>query len=286
MIRRLLLSLLLAPALVAIAQDQRLQVFTLSQRPAEDLVEAIRPLVGAGGAVTASGSKLIVNASPAALAEIARLVRELDVPARSLWITVERQATGSDQRSAGEVSGRVDAGGVTVTRPPTTTVTRSGTSVETRTGRTVVTGAFAGGSVESASDTAFRIRALDGRPAFIAVGGERPIATTGAVTNPDGSVGVVPATAIQAAEQGVYVTPRLSGDLVSLDVSVSADRFGVAGSVVRERLGTTASARLGEWIWLGSLSSSEESRSSDWLARARALREELTNVRLRVEEIR
>src|SRR6185436_17525979 len=83
-----LASLLLAVPLLA--QEPALETITVRNRPAEDLVPVLEPLVGPGGSVTAFGSRLIVKAAPAALREIKGLVAKLDVVPRSLWITVRQ----------------------------------------------------------------------------------------------------------------------------------------------------------------------------------------------------
>jgi hypothetical protein len=53
--------------------------------------------------------------------------------------------------------------------------------------------------------------------------------------------------------QGFYAEPRLAGDRVTLEISQQADspgRYGY-GSADTQRLSTTVSGRLGEWIELG-----------------------------------
>ncbi|MGE0454192.1 MAG: secretin N-terminal domain-containing protein [Vicinamibacteria bacterium] len=90
----------------SVAQEQQLQILTIRNRPAEDLVALVRPLLGPGGSVTASGDKLIVSASPRALAEVARVVRELDVAPRSLWISVAQEASAGASGRSAEIAGR------------------------------------------------------------------------------------------------------------------------------------------------------------------------------------
>ena len=91
------------------AQELALETILIRNRPAEDLVPVVRPLVGENGSVTAFGGRLIVKASPRALREIKQLVEQLDVVPRSLWITVR-------QSREAETSGRTVGGDVTVER--------------------------------------------------------------------------------------------------------------------------------------------------------------------------
>jgi hypothetical protein len=280
-----LLALTLALPPGALAQEQQLEILTIRNRPAQDLVPLVRPLVGPGGSVTASGSKLIVSASPQALADVARVVRELDVPPRSLWISVTQERDSGESGQAAEVAGRVGSGGVSVQQPQTIE-TRNGTRVERRSGRSVVSGAFAGSSASETGSLTQSIAALEDRPAFISIGETRPVGTTVPVVGSDGSVGVAEGTLLPEASRGFYVIPRLSGDFVTLEVAVSGDRFATGGALELQRLETTASGRLGEWIPLGQLASEEALRASGLLWRATSLREDLRSVRIKVEAVR
>lgn len=280
-----LLCLAIASPETLNAQERRLEVLTLRNRPAEDLVAVVRPLVGPGGSVTASGDKLIVSASPRELADVARVVSELDVAPRSLWISVAQEGSAAEAAQAAEIAGRIGSAGVTLQKPQTVE-TRNGTRVEHRSTRTVVSGAFAGSSASETGSLTQGIAALEGRPAFISVGEARPVATTTPIVGPGGAVGVAPGVILQEASRGFYVIPRLSGDFVTLEVAVSGDRFGTRGTAELQRLETTTSGRLGEWISLGQLASEEALRSSSPLQRSTALSEELRSVRIKVDEVR
>jgi hypothetical protein len=53
--------------------------------------------------------------------------------------------------------------------------------------------------------------------------------------------------------RGFYATPRLNGERVTLDITQQADSqtgYG-RGTIDTQRLSTTVSGRLGEWIELG-----------------------------------
>jgi hypothetical protein len=227
------------------AQETVLEILTVRNRPAESLLGDLLPLAGPNGSVTASGSKLIVNAAPAALARIKRVLAELDVVPRSLWITVSQ---GDASRMAGsrtEVTGRVDApGGRT---------------------RTVVTGAFAQQGASSADETVQRIRAVEGLPALIRAGRSLTVPT-----------------AVLEAETGLYVRPLLAGDFVTLEVAATKEAFDAHGRVEGQRLVTTVSGRLGEWITIGGLS--RDAEASGRGERRQAAEERV--VRVLVEEVR
>jgi hypothetical protein len=105
----------------------------------------------------------------------------------------------------------------------------------------VVSGAFAQESGSATDETAQRLRALEGMPAFIRVSQSIALPT-------------VAGPSVQEAETGFYVLPRLSGNLVTLDVATSKEAFSARGVVEGQRLLTTVNGRLGEWITIGGLS--------------------------------
>ena len=89
------------------AEDTRLEVLTVHNRPAEDLVATLGPLAGPEGALTSLDNRLIVRATPGALAQIRAALEQLDVAPRTLWITVRQATAASSAARAGQISGTV-----------------------------------------------------------------------------------------------------------------------------------------------------------------------------------
>lgn len=261
--------LVLAFVLVAVgaarADDTVVEVIPLKNRSAEDVVPALQALAGPDGVVTAMGTRLVVRASPAALAQIKRVIEELDTPPRSLWITVEQ----SMDRAASARGAEVEV--------------RHGTSVERRTSRTVVTGSFATGRSEESGADVQRLRVLEGSRAFIRTGRAVPVAQAQVVPF-DGSVAVVQGTAYQEADSGFYVVPRVSGDHVTLEISTRGDRLDEDGAIDVQRIETTVSGRLGEWMSLGGVGRRQDGRDSGILAGSGQQATESRTLRLKVEE--
>jgi hypothetical protein len=245
--RRAVLAVVLVLAALAAARadETTITVLPVRHRPAADLVSALEPYAGPGGVVTAAENKIIVRATPAALAQIRQVLQELDTPPRQLLITVEQDL----DRSAAARGG-------------------FGLGHETR--------------GESGRQTQ-KLRALEGMPAFISVGREAPVAQPQVVPAPGGYT-VVPEQSYQQAASGFYVVPRVSGDTVTLDVATRRDAFDARGGIDRQRIETTVSGRLGEWISLGAATSDEERRRSGLVSGSSATFEELRSVRLKVED--
>lgn len=258
------LAVLALPPLLA--QGPSLETILIKNRPAEDLVPAVQPLVGEGGSVTAFGGRLIVKASARALREIKELVAQLDVVPRSFWITV-RQSREAD------ASERAVGVGAAVETSPETVETRQGGRVETRTTRTRVTGAFAQGSSSEQAQDVQQLRAVEGRPSFIRTGRALPVPQA------------VGSTYVEA-ESGFYVIPRVSGDFVTLEISTRGDRIDDGGRIDRQQLRSTVSGRLGDWISLGGVDRSQTSVESSTLSRTDFRAADLRRVTLKVEEVR
>jgi hypothetical protein len=55
----------------------------------------------------------------------------------------------------------------------------------------------------------------------------------------------------QDVGRGFYAVPRVNGQRVTLDISQQSASQGGYGSINSQRLSTTVSGRLGEWIELG-----------------------------------
>lgn len=281
-LRTLILGLVLAAP--AAAQETRIEVMAVRNRPAASLAQDLQRILGDAAVITAASGRVIVNASPTVLARARELLRELDTPARSLWISVRQDQDASGSYRAGGVSGQVATGGVSV-NVPATTETRRGNTVERTTSRTEVRGAFAQGSQQTTDATLQQLRATEGMPAFIRVGTAVPVTQATVTPGPAGPI-VSGGTSYVPVETGFYVTPLLAGDVVTLELHATKDRVLPAGVIGTQALETTVSGRLGEWISLGEMLRSEASRRSGLFAAAGLQSSEHASVSVRVDEIR
>jgi type II secretory pathway component GspD/PulD (secretin) len=261
--------LALVVALLAVApcaaDDTVVEVLLVRNRPAESLARDVSALAGPGGVVTASAGRLIVKATPEALAQIKRVLPELDVTPRSLWITARQAGVSGAAARRTALTGQVTAAGGQT--------------------RTVVTGAFAQAGAAEASGDVQRLRVVEGMPAFIRLARAVPVPSAGMVQTPQGPA-LAQGTAFQEAETGLYVLPRLAGELVTLEVATSKDAFNPQGGVDTQRLLTSVSGRLGEWLTIGGISRSERSRSSGIGGDERQGASDDRSVELMVEEVR
>lgn len=98
---------------------------------------------------------------------------------------------------------------------------------------------------------------------------------------------VVEGTEYRDANTGFSVLPRLQGDIVTLDINPQRDSFDDQrrGTVNVQRVTTTVSGRLGEWIDLGGVGDSRSDERSALLGRSSGRIEERRGVQVRVEEL-
>jgi hypothetical protein len=86
---------------------------------------------------------------------------------------------------------------------------------------------------------------------------------------------------------GFYAEPHLAGDTVTLDISPTHDTPGaLPGSANIERLSTTVSGRLGEWIALGGTVQDTSDDKAGTLRYGTRNTRETHRIWLKVEELR
>ncbi|MBU0750728.1 MAG: hypothetical protein KJ787_00320 [Gammaproteobacteria bacterium] len=212
---------------VTSAWAQALEILPLHHRSAEMLLPQLQPLVEPGGMLTGAGDKLFLRASNRNRAEIRQVLDALDRPLRRLMITV---------RHGGTAEGEKVGAGATVTLSP------GDSSLRARVGERRYT------NRESISQ---QVQTVEGGRAFINVGQSVLLPLRQVVLTPAGAV-LTESVVQYDIGTGFHAEPRVVGDSVTLDISPRHDTPGVvAGSANVQRLSTTVTGRLGEWIALG-----------------------------------
>lgn len=209
------------------ASAQALEIINLRHRTAEQLLPQVQPMVEPGGALIGAGDKLFLRASPRNQAQVRQVVEALDRPLRRLMITVRH-------------SGQQDGAGV-----------HAGANVRLSPGDSRIRGSIGERSTSSRSDTAQQVQTVEGGRAWINVGSSYFLPFQQVVLTPAGAV--VAQSMVQVdVGTGFAAAPRLAGERVMLDISPTNDTVGsLPGSANTQRLTTTVSGRLGEWIALG-----------------------------------
>jgi type II secretory pathway component HofQ len=221
---------------------ESLEAIPLHHRLAEEIIPLLQPLLPGDAAVTGTGNVLLVRADAATLQQVRAALAVLDRAPRQLTITVGQATGSSDRNRSVRGSGTIasDDVHVGVNRPP---AAESGAEI-------VVRGDTSRDDLRNVST----VRALEGREAYVAIGQSQPFTSSSVITSsPHGTVHSH-STGYRDVLGGFYVTPRLQGERVTLEISPFQQQpANVARnpSVATQTLTTTVSGRLGEWIELG-----------------------------------
>lgn len=267
----ILAALLLA---IGVARADEVEVIELKYRTPDQIIPALRPLLEPGGALSGMQNTLIIRASRANIAQLRQVVATLDRMPRRLLISVRQDAAGSFDTRDARVSGTVGSGDVRVgvDEPPRRD---SGVSITARDAQGTRADRFTS-----------QVQALEGSPAYIAVGQSVPVQGSIVTQTPGGTV-VRNTTTYQNMSSGFAVIPRLSGDRVFLDIAPQTASPGGAGpgAASYQQIVTTASGRLGEWFPLGGIDQSATRSQSGVLSGGSATRVGTSSVWVKVDEI-
>lgn len=262
--KRLLVILLLL-ACQAFAQ-QEMEVVPLQHRTLEQLLPVLTPFVEPDGVISGMNGQLIIRASPKNIEEIKALLAKLDTPAKRLKITVSNDIAGELASENASVSGQVIIGEHNEAR---------------------IHGEWSESGGVGRRHIKQSLQVLEGSSGYIVVGQSLPIALHQVVLNPNGAV-ITDTLEYHDIGSGFYATPQLNGDNVTLHISPQMESLirGTQGAVGIQRLSTTVTGKLGEWIELGGTNSDGNIRRSEIASYSTANASESRSVWLKVEEVR
>jgi type II secretory pathway component GspD/PulD (secretin) len=244
---------------------QELEVIELKSRTVEQVMPALRPLLEPGATLSGMNNQLFLRASVGNRAQIRQALAAIDKPARQLIIRVSQNRQVDNSQRGATASGQVVLGS----------------------NRRANVDATVWDSRSASRDSVGQmVRTIEGGQAYIEVGRTLPVPMRQVIIGPGGAV-INETTAYRDIGQGFYAVPRLNGNRVTLDISQKADRadsYGHGGSTT-QRLSTTVSGSLGEWIELGGTGQQlEDSRSGSLNLSTRDLRGQ-RSIWLKVEEV-
>lgn len=280
--RRLLLLLcfLAAPALA-----QELEVIPLRHRSVDQLLPALRPLLEPGGALSGMGDQLIVRASKRNREQLKQALAALDTPARRLMIRVSQNRDGESTLQGGGAYGEFADGGSRNVRivSPSPGVA-GGTRIEVQRGGSRIGGSVVDTRDASEARASQSVQVVEGGNAFIAVGRSLPLPLRQTWVGPGGAVSRE-SVVYRDVGQGFYARPQLNGERVTLEINPQSDSVAAGGAIETQRLSTTVSGRLGEWIELGGSGQQLSQRGGNgWTVGSSEARDS-RSVWLRVDEL-
>jgi hypothetical protein len=226
----------------AIASAGQMAVIELKHRPADEVIPVISPFLGPGDTLSGQDYLLFLNTTPENLTRIQSIIDHLDQASRQLAITVVQGENAIDRLRKVDISGSVTIGdGATVgvgdqgSQPPDAIAIDAQSSRHTTRSRDVQ-----------------QVVVQNGATATIYVGLSAPVAMKG-LTHKGMRYHQVQGYMVMLT--GVHVTPRLSGDRVTLEIETQQDQPAGdnTGMFRSDRIQTQIRGRLNEWIEIGSI---------------------------------
>ncbi len=217
---------------VGLVSAQQMEIIQLRSKTVDEVLPALLPLVEPGGTLSGMNDQLFLKASARNRDEIKRALAAMDRPSRRLIIRVAQNRQAEDSARGGEVAGQVVLG----------------STRRSNVGATVWDTKSVRG--ESASQM---VQTVEGGRAFIQIGRSLAVPMRQMIVGPGGAL-VQEGVIFRDIGSGFYATPRVNGQRVTLDISQQAESFDPAygrGAVSSQRLTTTVSGHLGEWMELG-----------------------------------
>jgi len=244
-------SLAVLATAAAFAQQSVLEVITLKYRTADQVIPLLEPFVDRDGSVSGMQNQVIIRTSPANLAELRRILDQVDARPRQLLITVRQDVDLETARREAGLSGRVaigTSGSVTVRGQPGR---NEGLTVQGGSGGTQLRGRISARELTAVDANTQRVQVLEGNVAFIRIGQSVPVPSQQVVQTPYGPQ-IVQSAQYRDFNTGFQVLPRVSGDTVTLEINPQRERAGqYPGTGNIQGMSTVVSAPLGEWMEIG-----------------------------------
>ncbi|WP_341743300.1 hypothetical protein [Azonexus hydrophilus] len=248
---------------IGIVQAQSLEVIELKSRTVDEVLPALLPLVEPGGTLTGMNNQLFLRTSPRNREDIKRALAAIDKPARRLIIHVAHDRQQQSANRGAEAVGQVIFGG------------KPQASVDARVWDT---------RSQRGENAAQRVQTVEGGRAFIQVGRSLPVPMRQVAVGPGGAI-VNDSVVYRDIGSGFHASPRVSGDRVTLEISQQAEQLEGRGVIAGQRLATTVSGRLGEWMELGGTGQQANTRQGGSYSVGTGQMRDARSIWLMVEEV-
>lgn len=207
------------------ALADKIEVIQLHNRSVQEVIPLVAPMIKPNEAISGTGYKLILRASPETVAEVRRMLAQIDTGVKNLMISVRQGDEIQSKQSEAALSAFHDnqKGGA-------------------------ISGHVRHDQIYDRSQLGQRVRVLEGGVAYIHTGTAFYAPT---ITRPQ--VGPFKhGTDRQEGGGGFYVAPRLNGNQVNLEISPYRESWTDYGNAIdTQEASTVTSGQLGEWIYIG-----------------------------------
>ena len=214
-----------------------IKVIQLQNRPAEEIIPLIKPMVvNAGGAVTGTGYRLIIRAQDTDITQITGLVQQIDTPPKQLRITLRQNRYGRHTAVEGEIS----------TRAGSDAPSGDSSSHADTTARVYST------RKHDRDATTQRIEVMEGSWAAIDMTLQIPVVEQ-TVDVTGGRERVLNTIKYKDLSTGFAVRATISGDQAVIDIMPHKAAMDTqqGGTVKSQAAATTVRGKIGEWIDIG-----------------------------------
>lgn len=278
-----LISLMLLFCLLSSVQvNAQMRVFELQHRPAEELAEMVRGLVDESTKVIAHRNTLMVNASPAELAQIVNLVAAYDRAQSMLRVSVDQGSYVDDRSRELKSSGRLHTGSVDVGLNET--ARGDGGSIYITSGRNQIhVNAQDRRQLENRQVSQF-MTVMEGSAARISVGKSVPFSSqmrTYCRQHP----AFVESIDYHNVDTGFEILPEVFGTEVQLEVRPFMAFLDTQNpnQIIFHELATTVRVPFGAWYDLGGQMGAQGGLSREILGGERHSRSTGNSIRVRVD---
>lgn len=231
MLLKTLLTVTVALWINLAGAQQQLEVIELQSKSVDQVLPVLQPLVEPGGTLSGMNNQLFLRASARNRAEIKKALAAIDTPTRRLIIRTSQNREAENNAQGAQASGQVVLG------------SSKNSHVQAQVWNTKsVRGESAGQMVQT----------VEGGQAFIQIGRSLAIPMRQVVVGPGGAI-INESVVYRDVGSGFYAVPHLNGQRVTIEISQQADSVASyrSGNINTQRLSTTVSGQLGEWIALG-----------------------------------
>lgn len=244
------------------------EVLPLGYRTADEVLPVVSSVLGDQGRVSAYGNQLVISAPQEKIEEVRALLAQLDTAPRRLLISLDTSESGATSSRGYRVDGSASAGNVQIEAGRGERNGRDNLRIIRR-------------DTDSRGGGVQQVQASEGWPALIQVGQSVPLTSTS--IGPYGQV--QQQTQYRNVTRGFYVTARVVGDQVQVDVSSNNDRLSQShpGVIDVQSTDTRLRGQLGEWLQLGGVNESYQQSDDGFLRRHSTQGREDLTMRLKVE---
>ena len=262
-----------------------MRIFELQHRPVGELSEMVRSLLGEETRIAAYRNTLVVNATPSALDEVARLVASYDRSKQMLRVTIDQGKTFSENERTASASGRLQNDdsriffGSSGKKSP-----EDGTTIVFDSGQNRLKLRGTDSRYRESRQVSQFVSVLEGEPALISVGRAVPF-TSQMLTYCRQHPAFITTTSYENVDTGFEVLPTVYNGMVEMEVRpfmAFLDRENPQQIVFHE-LATKVNVPVGAWYELGGSVQAQDGLSREILGAGRGSAQNGSSIRVKVE---